>query len=84
MGPKKIVSVGIGVRRWVSFHGLAINVNTDLNLFKLIKPCGLDVTMTSMAEVKGKAIDIQDVKTQIGTSFQHIFTLAENQKATQR
>jgi lipoate-protein ligase B len=46
-GTKKIASIGIGVRKWVSFHGLAVNVNTDLKLFSMIKPCGLDVEMTS-------------------------------------
>jgi lipoate-protein ligase B len=66
-GEKKIASVGIGVRKWIAFHGLAINVNIDLNLFSMIKPCGLDVEMTSidamakgtiqMAEVKGQMID---------------------------
>ena len=50
---KKIVSMGIGVRRWVTFHGLALNVNTDLKLFQWIKPCGLDVEMTSMAAIQG-------------------------------
>ena len=75
VGPKKIVSVGIGVRRWVSFHGLAINVNTDLNLFKLIKPCGLDVTMTSMAEIKGKTVAMDAVKQRVQESFKQILKL---------
>jgi len=41
VGEKKIASIGIGVKRWVSFHGLALNVNTDLSYFSLIFPCGL-------------------------------------------
>ena len=48
IGEKKIMSVGIGVRRWVSYHGLGINIHTDLPLFQMIRPCGLDVEMTSL------------------------------------
>src|SRR5262245_53862437 len=62
VGSKKIASIGIGVRKWISYHGVGINVNTDLELFRLIKPCGLDVTMTSMAEIKGKPLDMAKVK----------------------
>ncbi len=75
VGDKKIVSVGIGVRRWVTFHGLAVNVNTDLNLFRLIKPCGLDVTMTSIAAIKGQKILMEDVKEKLKDSFEEIFRL---------
>ncbi len=59
---KKIASIGIGVRKWVSFHGMAINVNTDLNYFSLIKPCGLNVQMTSISAVRGKEIDMKRIK----------------------
>ncbi len=48
VGDDKIVSIGVGVRQWVTYHGLGVNVNTDLSLFDLIKPCGLNVRMTSM------------------------------------
>ncbi len=72
---KKIASVGIGVRKWISFHGLAINVNTDLNLFSMIKPCGLNVDMTSVKEVLEKEIDMQLVKEKIINKFCHVFGL---------
>ena len=72
---KKIASIGIGVRKWVAFHGLAVNVNTDLGLFSMIKPCGLDVEMTSIADVKKKVIDLIEVKEKIITSFCENFTL---------
>jgi lipoate-protein ligase B len=58
----KITSIGIGVRKWVSYHGLGINVNTDLSLFSLIKPCGLDVGMTSIAKLLGRPVAMQEVK----------------------
>ena len=62
MGAEKIVSIGVGVRKWVTYHGLGINVNTDLALFRLIRPCGLDVGMTSIQKVLAKPINMDDVK----------------------
>jgi len=48
--PRKIASIGIGVRRWVTFHGFALNVSLDPGEFDVIVPCGLaDVRMTSIA-----------------------------------
>lgn len=45
----KIASIGVGIRRWTTYHGFAINVNTDLDFFNLIIPCGItDVEMTSL------------------------------------
>ena len=49
-GGRKIASIGIHVKQWVTFHGFALNVSTDLSYFDLIVPCGIkDVTMTSVA-----------------------------------
>src|SRR3989338_2194986 len=69
----KIASLGIGVRKWVTFHGLGINVNTDLKLFDLIKPCGLDVRMTSIARIKGNPVDMSRVKQQLVECFKKEF-----------
>jgi lipoate-protein ligase B len=71
---KKICSIGIAVKRWVSFHGFALNVNTNLEHFNLIIPCGLkNVTMTSMQEILRKKIEFNDVKKSIIESFSFIF-----------
>jgi lipoate-protein ligase B len=70
VGPDKIISIGVGVRKWVTYHGLGINVNTDLSLFNLIKPCGLNVRMTSMQELKGHAVSMKDVKGRMIELFQ--------------
>ena len=75
VGPKKIASIGIGVRRWIAFHGLAVNVNTDLELFAMIRPCGLDVEMTSMAAVKKQEVCLQEVKEKMMGCFLKNFYL---------
>jgi len=69
VGQRKIASVGIGVKRWVTFHGIAINVATDLGLFGLIRPCGLNVEMTSVCDEAGRKISMETIK----ESFVHHF-----------
>jgi lipoate-protein ligase B len=55
-GEEKIASIGIAVRRWVSYHGFALNVAPDLGFFDLIHPCGLrGIQMTSLAARLGDA-----------------------------
>ena len=54
VGEKKLASIGVAVTNWVTYHGFALNVNTDMSYFHLIKPCGLDPeTMTSMQVLLG-------------------------------
>jgi lipoyl(octanoyl) transferase len=62
-GQRKIASIGIACRKWVTFHGLALNVNTDLAYFGRIQPCGFDATvMTSMARELGRELPMAEVK----------------------
>ena len=62
LGRKKLCSMGIACRKWVTFHGLALNVTTDLAYFGRINPCGFESrVMTSMADQLG-AIEIAEVK----------------------
>ena len=72
---KKIASIGIGVRKWISFHGLAINVDTDLRLFSMIKPCGLDVEMISISGIKKKTVSMAEVKEKFSNHFLRNFHL---------
>lgn len=59
VGRKKIAAVGIGVRRWVTYHGFALNVNPDLSYFRFIYPCGIrDCGVTSLAGILGEGIEI--------------------------
>jgi lipoate-protein ligase B len=73
VGEDKIISIGVGVRKWVTYHGLGINVNTDLSLFNLIKPCGLNVRMTSMQKLTGHSVPIEAVKEKVIELFQKKF-----------
>jgi lipoate-protein ligase B len=75
---EKIASIGVGVRRWVTFHGFALNVNTDLSYFADIVPCGLaDVRMTSVAELVRQPIDLDTVKAIVAESFADYFGYTE-------
>jgi lipoate-protein ligase B len=63
IGETKIASIGVQLKRWVSFHGMAININNDLGIFEHIVPCGLDnVVITSVEKETGKQVDMEAVK----------------------
>ncbi|MCS7133299.1 MAG: lipoyl(octanoyl) transferase LipB [Candidatus Caldarchaeum sp.] len=70
VGGRKVASVGMAVKNWVTYHGVALNVNTDLTKFNGIRPCGMDAQiMTSMAAILGKNVDIAEVKKRFMTWF---------------
>jgi lipoate-protein ligase B len=76
VGQKKIASIGIAVRHWVSYHGFALNVSVDLRYFRMIRPCGLDGTViTSMSELLGREISLAEVKPALVRRWQEVFTL---------
>jgi lipoyl(octanoyl) transferase len=67
---KKLCSIGVACRRWVTFHGLALNVSTDLSYFFRINPCGFESSvMTSMAEELGAGLAMIDIKHQLARSL---------------
>jgi lipoyl(octanoyl) transferase len=67
VGSKKIASIGIGIRHWITMHGLALNVGGDLSPFDHITPCGIaDVTMTSIERETGKFFQINEVGESLG------------------
>lgn len=79
VGGKKIASIGAAVRNWVSFHGFALNVNTDLSYFQMINPCGFSgSTMTSMNALLGKDLDFNLVKKKLRSEFEEVFGLRLN------
>ncbi|HMG71275.1 MAG TPA: lipoyl(octanoyl) transferase LipB [Gemmatimonadaceae bacterium] len=74
---KKIASIGVHARDWVTWHGFALNVTTDLSYFDLIVPCGIDgVVMTSIArELGSDDISMQDVRDRVTARFAAAFDL---------
>lgn len=76
VGKKKVCSIGIAVRRWVTYHGFALNVDPDMSHFTLINPCGLPAGIyTSVAELIGKTPDMFEVKNAYKTAFERVFGL---------
>lgn len=74
IGEKKIAAIGIKVSRWITMHGFAFNVNTDLNLFNGIIPCGIqDKSVTSLKQELKKEISIQEVKEKLLKIFTELF-----------
>lgn len=71
IGRKKIASIGVGVRRWISMHGFALNVSGDLAPFTAITPCGIaGVEMTSLSRECGRELSVREVADRVGTLFQ--------------
>ncbi len=73
---RKICAIGVHLSRWVTLHGWALNVATDLKYFDFIVPCGIaedDKTVTSMEVELGKPVDFQEVKSKIAIHFAAVF-----------
>ncbi len=71
---EKIASLGVTIKRWVSFHGLAVNYETDLSYFDLIHPCGLvGKKMTSMEKILGEKVPRESLIERIRLHFKEIF-----------
>jgi len=71
---RKIASIGVAVRSWITFHGFALNVSTDLSCFDTINPCGYDsAIMTSMTEQLGREVSISEVKRPLVHAFESVF-----------
>jgi lipoyl(octanoyl) transferase len=66
--------MGVRCSRWVTMHGLALNVNTDLRYFDYIVPCGItDKSVTSLEKELGRPVDEQEVKTLLWHEFGTVF-----------
>ena len=71
---RKICALGVKCSRWVTMHGFAFNVNTDLSLFKNIVPCGIDdKAVTSMQQELGKELNIAEVKSKLLVNLANLF-----------
>ena len=71
---KKICAIGIAVTRWVSWHGFALNVTTNLNHFALIVPCGIaDAGVTSIEQELGRPVAMEEVMKRVERAFEKVF-----------
>jgi len=72
---RKVAAIGVAVRRWVAYHGFALNVNTHLPHFQGIVPCGIapaDGTVTSLHAELGRPVDFEEVKTLAANRFHRL------------
>ncbi len=76
VGGAKIASIGAAVKRGVTYHGLALDVCTDLDYFRLINPCGMpDVAVTSISAQTGGEVSVDDAKAPVRTAMADVFEL---------
>jgi lipoyl(octanoyl) transferase len=75
VGNKKITAVGIQIRKWITMHGLAFNINIDKTYFNMINPCGItEFGVASLEDYKNDA-DIEDVKNVLIKNFERVFSI---------
>jgi len=78
IGTRKIASLGVSIKNWITFHGISLNIKrADLANFKLIRPCGLDVEMTCAEAHLGNFIELEGVKSLLLEEFKRVFLLKE-------
>ena len=78
VGNEKIAALGVHLPNWVSKHGLALNVNTDLDPFDLINPCGTGRRVTSMAKILGRELPMEEIESLMLQSFGEVFSVRLN------
>lgn len=83
--PRKICAMGVKASRWVTMHGFALNINTDMAYFGNIVPCGIeDKAVTSISKELGREVDFEEVsailKNHLGTLFEMVWKTPNNSK----
>ncbi len=74
VGADKLAAIGVRIARWITSHGFALNVDTDLDYFNLIVPCGIsDRGVTSLSRLLGRAVDRRDVEDRLIQRFTDVF-----------
>jgi len=77
VGDEKLAAIGVRIARWVTSHGFAFNVTTDLDGFRLIVPCGIaDRGVTSLARLLARSPDVEEVQDRIAAHFCRVFDRA--------
>jgi lipoyl(octanoyl) transferase len=76
IGQDKLAAIGVRIARWITSHGFAFNVATDLDYFGLIVPCGIaDRGVTSLDRLLGRPVELADVQERIVSHFRNVFSL---------
>ncbi len=74
---RKVCAIGIKVRRWVSMHGLALNVSNDLTPFQLVVPCGIkDREVTSLSNELDRKVSLSDARSAVRRAFEKVFGIS--------
>ena len=74
VGNEKIGAIGVRIARWITSHGFALNVNTDLSYFRMIVPCGItDKGVTSLSRLLGRQVDMEQVARVVARHFGEVF-----------
>jgi len=80
VGDEKVAAIGVRIARWVTSHGFALNVNTDLRYFQMIVPCGItDKGVTSLSRLVGRELDLREVAGVATRHFSEVFDRDINQ-----
>ena len=75
VGGEKVAAIGVRIARWITSHGFALNVATDLAYFNLIVPCGIaDRGVTSLSQLLGRPVDGRDVEDRVVQRFTEVFS----------
>lgn len=81
VGMEKVAAIGVGVRRWVTWHGFALNISTDLDAFSLIVPCGIrDRGVTSLERLLNRPVPEGEVADAIIAGFREVFALQPEER----
>jgi lipoyl(octanoyl) transferase len=76
VGNEKLAAIGVRIARWITSHGFALNVTTDLDHFTLIVPCGLaDRGVTSLTRLLGRPVDTAEVESRVVEHFANVFEM---------